>query len=288
MKIRSAACTSPGRIRKNNEDSWAIVQGEHLYVVADGMGGALGGEVASSLTVEALEEFFQSTDTSEVVTWPFMDLGLGDLHASRLLSAVALAHTRIRQVVRERPRLEGMGTTVVAAHVADGHLYLAHVGDSRCYRLRDGRLDRLTKDHTLANRVREDPKFESVSERDLSSISHILLRALGVRTFEAAEIELSVIDLAPGDLLLLCSDGVTDEVADEEIADVIAGHDEPEAAARALVRAANDHGGRDNSTALVIAVEALNQGDSPDDRCGRTTDTWPLRDPEESHAPAFI
>ncbi len=288
MKIRSAACTSPGRIRKNNEDSWTIVGDEHLYVVADGMGGHRGGEVASCLTVEALEEFFLSTDQSEVVTWPFMDLGYGDLHASRLLSAVALAHSRIRQVVRERPRLEGMGTTVVAAHVAEGHLYLAHVGDSRCYRLRDGRLEQLTKDHTLLNRVREDPKFQAVSETDLKRLSHILLRALGVRNFEAAEIELSVIDLAPGDLLLLCSDGVTDELDDDAIADILVRRDPPEATSRELIRAANEHGGRDNCTAVVLQVDALTKTDTPDERCGRPTDTWPLTDPEETQPPSFI
>ena len=288
MKIRSAACTSPGRIRKNNEDAWMILGDEYLYVVADGMGGHLGGEVASSLAVGALEEFFQNTDTTEVVTWPFMDLGLGDLHASRLLSAVALAHMRIRQVVHERPRLEGMGTTVVAAHIADGHLYLAHVGDSRCYRLRDGHLDRLTNDHTLANRVREDPKFESVSDRDLNSISHILLRAIGVSNFESAEIELSVIDLALGDTLLLCSDGVTDELGDDKISEILAADDKPEAATTSLIRATNDNGGRDNCTALVIQVDALAMGKSPDDRCGRATDTWPLQEPEESSAVQFM
>jgi len=282
MKIRSAACTSPGRIRQSNEDAWVILGDEHLYVVADGMGGHLGGAVASSLAVGAVEEFFKSTDDSEVVTWPFMDLGFGDLHASRLLSAVALAHTRIRQVVRERPRLEGMGTTVVAAHVADAHLYLAHVGDSRCYRLREGILKMLTKDHTLANRVREDPKFENVSDRDINSISHILLRALGVANFEAAEIELAVVDLAPGDILLLCSDGLTDEIDDSRIALLLAAYDRPMAAARSLIRAANEHGGRDNCTAMVIHVDALTAGDSPDDRCGRATDVWPTPDPEES------
>ena len=288
MKIRSAASTSPGRVRKENEDAWTIVGDEHLYVVADGMGGHRGGEVASTLTVGALEEFFHSTDTSEVVTWPFMDLGLGDLNASRLLSAVALAHLRIRQVVQERPRLEGMGTTVVAAHIVDGHLYLAHVGDSRCYRLRDGHLHQLTSDHTLANRVRTDPSFENVSDEDLNSINHILVRALGVRTFESAEIELSVVDLAPGDVLLLCSDGVTNELCDEDLSRLLARDDPPELLAPALVRAANDHGGRDNCTALVIRVDALTLDDSPDDRCGRRTDTWPPKSREEATAPGFV
>ena len=257
MKLRSAACSSPGRVRENNEDAWTILQEEHLYVVADGMGGHLGGEVASTLAVVAMEEFFDSTDSTEVATWPFMDLGLGDLHASRLISAIALAHTRIRQVVRERPRLEGMGTTVVAAHFADGQLYLAHVGDSRCYRLREGRIERLTKDHTLANRVREDPSFDAVNDRDLKSIDHVLLRALGVRTFESAEIELTVLDVAAGDTLLLCTDGVTGEVDDESLRDLLARDEPPKSTAEAIIQAANDHGGRDNCTAMVIRVDAV-------------------------------
>jgi len=162
------------------------------------------------------------------------------------------------------------------------------VGDSRCYRLRDGRLEQLTKDHTLLNRVREDPKFQAVSETDLKRLSHILLRALGVRNFEAAEIELSVIDLAPGDLLLLCSDGVTDELDDDAIADILVRRDPPEATSRELIRAANEHGGRDNCTAVVLQVDALTKTDTPDERCGRPTDTWPLTDPEETQPPSFI
>lgn len=257
MKIRSATCTSPGKIRKRNEDSWLIIDEKHLYAVADGMGGRHGGEVASSLAMDALGDFFRSTDSSGVITWPYIDLGHRDLNASRLLSAVAMAHQRIRCATHERPKLDGMGTTTVAAHIANARLYLAHVGDSRCYRLRKGSMVQLTRDHSLSNLVRKDPAFEGLKEEDFGKISHILVRALGIKTFENAEIELSIKDLAPGDTLLLCTDGITNELIDEEISAILAAHDDPSGAARELVDAANAHGGRDNCTALVVRVDAL-------------------------------
>ncbi|MBM4372003.1 MAG: serine/threonine-protein phosphatase [Deltaproteobacteria bacterium] len=257
MKTTSAAATHTGKVRRDNQDAWVIREAEALFAVADGMGGHRGGEVASTIAVDALAEFFGATSSDEDLTWRFRDLGRGDLHASRLLSAIDLGHQRIQATALAHPALAGMGTTVVAAHLAGGRLYLAHVGDSRGYLLRNGRLRLLTSDHSLANQVAADPRFDGVARERVRVLRHVLVRALGIAIYTPADIDLSRRTLHTGDVLLLCSDGVTTELTSYDLGDLLREHDDPADACRAIVDAALAAGGRDNITALVLRVDSL-------------------------------
>ena len=262
MRISSFGCTTVGKVRDHNEDSWLALDSEYLYVVADGMGGHKGGELASSVTVDGIRAFFEQTASPESFTWP-MDLGLRDIHASRLVSAVYAAHRKLCFIVEGRPMLEGMGTTVVAAYLVEDNIHLAHVGDSRCYRLRAGRLEPLTRDHSLLNQVLSDPNFDSLRKEELASISHVLVRALGAPNLEASEIEHHVISLRRDDIFLLCSDGVTNELNDFQISEVLSSGLSPEGTARILIDRANANGGKDNATVLVVRVDQLDSSDLP-------------------------
>ena len=152
MRLDYAATTHVGRVRKVNEDSLLILPDENLFVVADGMGGHGAGDVASSLAVGAIERVFTSTAQRKGVgTWLARVASGDDVHSVRLVGAIKSAHSGILKEIKARPQLMGMGTTVVSCYFADGRLYIAHVGDSRCYCLRGEEFHLLTRDHSLVN-----------------------------------------------------------------------------------------------------------------------------------------
>lgn len=226
MRLRVGARTDVGRVRKGNEDSYTA--SEPLFAVADGMGGHQGGEVASSLALEVI--------------------GKGD---GTLEELVREANDAVYRRAAQDPGLAGMGTTLTVLRADDEVLRLAHVGDSRAYLLRAGKLQRLTKDHTVVERLVDEGRL-TPEEAEIHPQRSILTRALGVD--EALQVDQESIEPRAGDRLLLCSDGLTGMVDEDRIARILTENADPQAAADALVAAANEAGGQDNVTAVVIDV----------------------------------
>jgi serine/threonine protein phosphatase PrpC len=232
---RAAGVTDTGRRRRQNED--AFVCDPPLFAIADGMGGAQAGELASRLAAAAIEEAGAAAGDEHAVVW-----------------AVRTANARIFEHSLTDPAVAGMGTTATVALV-DEHaatLTVAHVGDSRAYRYRDGGLEQLTTDHSL---VAELVRSGRLTEAEAATHPHrsVITRALG--TEAEVEVDTRVVELAPGDLVLLCSDGLSAMVRDDEIARLLdASGCDPYVAAETLVRAANAAGGEDNVTVVVFEL----------------------------------
>jgi len=279
VQVRIEGATDIGKRRSRNEDSWLVLAGENLVVVADGMGGHGGGDLASQIAVKALRDFFERTGVEAEVTWPHVamddELNLDDVSASRLVSAIQFAHRCIALEVQRDPKLAGMGTTIVCALFAEGKVYVAHVGDSRCYCLSDGSLWQITDDHTLANHVRK--RFEDLSNEQevrLDSLKHVVVRALGGSDLSDAQVDLTILEPAAGDLFLLCSDGLTGELGDTEIRQILTGGEDLGVMCDTLVERANEAGGRDNITVALARVDGL----SEKGRRRRSKDRRPLDD----------
>ncbi len=245
LRIDAAARTHRGR-RPNNEDAHVVDLDRQLFVVADGMGGYEGGEVASRLVVHTVHDFFVLDETDEERTWPFgVDSARGFVE-NQLACAIRLANLEV--VARRRGRLAKMGSTVVALAIDGDRAVLAHVGDSRIYRLRRGNLEQLTRDHSFYAQL----EAMGVVERP-EGLGHVITRAIGFG--DDAAPDLRVEPLAPGDVFLLCSDGLSEPLDAGAIASMLAQGD-PGEAAEGLVRAAYDAGGTDNITAVVVRCDA--------------------------------
>jgi PPM family protein phosphatase len=239
MRLSSFAGSDVGRARSGNEDSYFC--GRTVFAVADGLGGHQGGEVASAAAVAPLAPL----DGRELAT---------PAEAAEVLAAaIQEANSAILERAAGDPSLWGMGTTMTAAAItADGHLQLAHVGDSRAYLLRDGALEQLTTDHTvvaeLVRRGRLTPELAAIHpERS------ILTRAVGLDPRIPVDTP-DPLDLRPGDQHLLCSDGLTEAVPDVTIAELLSANEDGEAACRSLIDAANEAGGPDNITVVLVRV----------------------------------
>jgi PPM family protein phosphatase len=238
---RSASLTDTGRRRRHNED--AYVAEPPLFAVADGMGGAQAGELASSLAAEALRD-----DTSQRE-------GGGEQRVDELIQA---ANRRVYERQSEDATASGMGTTMTVALVEDGRVAIGHVGDSRAYLVRDRRLEQLTEDHSLVAELVRSGKL-SPEEADTHPQRSVITRALG--TDPDVDVDTFSVETKPGDLFLLCSDGLTSMVDDETIlSEVERNRGDLGAAAKALVRAANKGGGEDNIT--VVFFEIADTGDT--------------------------
>ncbi len=239
--FRIAGATDVGIVRRVNQDAYSIFldpdRRELLLVVADGLGGHRGGEVASRLAVDAIGREVRKAS------------GEPD---ERLRSAVLAANRDILEAAHDDPALVGMGTTIVVVLLADtGSSFVAHVGDSRLYRLRGEHVDALTEDHSLvATLVREG--VLSIEEARVDPRRNQILRALGVRA--DLEVDVAPIQMLPGDRYLLCSDGLHGLVDDDEIRTLAASDREPAGIVRSLIDAANERGGTDNITCLVASL----------------------------------
>jgi protein phosphatase len=237
--VTAVGRTDPGLRRKHNEDSYAILEDHHLFVIADGMGRHAAGEVASKLCVEVMGEAFAKNQ--------FADLTAQDglpRRARQLRASIQLANERILNEARMNDAYHGMGTTVVSAYFSPNNqrVYIGHVGDSRCYRLRDGKLKQLTNDHTLG----------AVGIQGKSS--NVLSRAVGVE--EDVDVDVTMESPLPGDIYLLCSDGLSRMATDEEIGAILAAETaDLEEANKKLIDLANSRGGRDNITTILVRVD---------------------------------
>lgn len=250
MKIAYHALSDVGRKRKGNEDSLFVNPEQHLFVVADGMGGHAAGEVASKVAVDSINEFVCMTSGDEEITWPF---GVDDqlsYDGNRLKTAIRYANGKVLDATRESAEYEGMATTVVAALASDATVNLAHVGDSRAYLYREGEFRQLTSDHSWVNEQIRGGLISADQARS-HPLRNVVTRALGGRA--EIDVEMQVHDAQPGDVLLLCSDGLTTMVPDADIARLLAeAGTDVESAARRLVDEANARGGEDNITVLVL------------------------------------
>jgi len=244
MPFEYAGLTDVGRKREHNEDSLLVAPDHHLMVVADGMGGHLAGEVASNIAVNTIEWFFKSIVADPEATWPFRMDRRYDEHANQLTVSIHLANSRIREAALEENK-RGMGTTVVAALMADNKAYVAWVGDSRGYVLRQGKLEPLTVDHSLQNELLRTGR---IRPQDLANFQHknVITRALGMG--DKVDIDLQQIDLQPDDIIVVCCDGLTGMLEDERIAEIIAAETDLKVACQKLIEAANMAGGTDNIT----------------------------------------
>ncbi|HVO56171.1 MAG TPA: Stp1/IreP family PP2C-type Ser/Thr phosphatase [Dongiaceae bacterium] len=250
MQILSGGATHVGMVRTNNEDCFRIVPPLNLFVLADGMGGEAHGEVASALAVETVVKDCLDEDGTSTEL-PTDDRPGTSAKARRLMSAIQLANKRIFRSAEEHPEQEGMGATLTAAWIQGSQLSIGHVGDSRVYLLRSGSLEQLTSDHSLvAEQVRRG--ILSASEAEHSNLQSVLLRALG--TQPEVDVDVEQVVLFPGDVLVLCSDGLTRMVTDPEIAGTLLSEPDPQRAADKLVALANENGGADNVTVIVISV----------------------------------
>ena len=227
-----------GRIRRRNEDNFLVMPERSLFVVADGMGGYAGGDVASALAVEAIGYAFE-TNTFEGKTESEQDV---PRRGRELACAVQMANQAILARATADKALEGMGTTVVAARFSPNkqRVYIGHVGDSRCYRVRGNSIKQLTTDHTFRGLGMDGPG------------SHHLYQAVGIR--RRINIDIVVDKPRPSDIYLLCSDGLSKMARDEQIRDVIVAEPDLEAAVYGLIEVANDRGGKDNITVILVKV----------------------------------
>jgi serine/threonine protein phosphatase PrpC len=243
--------TNVGMKRKHNEDTYAVLDDVHLYVVADGMGGHASGEVAAHMAVETLKEFFEVTNADPEATWPYkMDKTRG-YEENRLITGIKLANLRIHEAAQRDDRLRGMGTTVVAILAVDDGVLVAHVGDSRVYRFRDNELELLTEDHSLLN---DYIKMKKLTAEEIAAFPHknVIVRALGMK--DNVKVDVLLDRPKPGDIYLLCSDGLAGPITDDEIHEVLSHGQDLKATCTALIARANDKGGPDNITVVLAKV----------------------------------
>jgi PPM family protein phosphatase len=237
-----AGTTDVGRQRSTNEDS--LVVSPPFFAVADGMGGAKAGEVASGLAVKVLEEHEDSQEPAE----------------AQLSAILREANRRIYELATSDESRRGMGTTLTAAKLDDGDVSLAHVGDSRAYRLRDGALEQITKDHSLVAELERSGQISAEAAEHHPQRS-IITRALGPEP--DVEVDTYTVPGRAGDVFLLCSDGLTGMVSDDEVTTILRNADSLQEAADELVRAANQSGGKDNITVVLFRLEeALDEAEA--------------------------
>jgi protein phosphatase len=253
MKVVCEARSDVGRKRKGNEDSLFLNPEQKLFVVADGMGGHAAGEVASRVAVDAINEFVTLTGGNEEITWPFgLDESIS-YEGNRLKTAIRHANRRVLEATRESAEYEGMATTVAAVLVDGDTAHLAHVGDSRIYLWSEGGISQLTNDHSWVNEQIQSGVISAEQARS-HPLRNVVTRALGGRADLLVDVQQR--RMRAGDVLLLCSDGLTTMIGDEEIARILGeASGDVARAATALVDEANERGGEDNITVVLLKFE---------------------------------
>jgi len=242
--------TNVGMKRTHNEDNFSIIPDENLVIVADGMGGHASGEVASKMAVGALREFFEATAEGPGATWPYKMDKARSYEENRLVTGVKLANLRIFESAQREPCLRGMGTTIVVAVAVREGLIIGHVGDSRVYRIRDGKIDQMTEDHSLLN---DYLKMRKLTEEEIANFPHknVIVRALGMK--EVVKVDARVEQPHAGDIFLLCSDGLSGPVTDPDLLRIVEENKgDLKTACSRLIARANENGGPDNISAVLV------------------------------------
>lgn len=244
IALITSGSTHVGRVRSSNQDSFLLNDTMKLFIVADGMGGHAGGEIASQLCVQKIQEYL------EKFPGKFTEKNNDNEILSELAKAVNFASARIYEHSIEQPALRGMGTTASAIKVIGSKAYCAHVGDSRIYLVRSGFLYQITYDHSLVN---EQIRAGVLTPEDAEQhhLKNVITRSVGYQ--EEEDVDTMLVDLFPGDLLLICSDGLHGKVNNEEISNIT--RELGPAAVEPLIQMANDRGGEDNITVVIIKVQ---------------------------------
>ncbi|MBU0505978.1 MAG: Stp1/IreP family PP2C-type Ser/Thr phosphatase [bacterium] len=251
MKIEAFGLSDVGKKRTRNEDSFLVSDDLNLYVVADGMGGHSGGEYASRLAVATIEEVLSSMNTDPEATVISGVNSEETEFGDRLKYAIEVAGQKIFDQALYDPDLKGMGTTITSVLIDEKTAYVANVGDSRVYLAREGeKLEQLTQDHSL---VSEQMQAGLISETDAKKhkLKNIITRSVGYQ--EEVEIDLKKVDIKENDKILLCSDGLTNMLDDEEINEIVLTNN-VQTACRKLIKEANNNGGDDNITVVVCSL----------------------------------
>lgn len=242
MKIESFGASDIGLVRLNNEDVWAQLPEQQIFILADGMGGHKAGEVAANETVVSLCQFlkkmYKKTNSVEDCIKIFN-------------KGVEQANDRILALAAKNREMEGMGTTLCLVQIIHNNILYAHIGDSRIYRLRKGRLTRLTRDHSLKDKLIATGELDESHSRNFP-YKNVITRAIGTQKNVAAEIQSSTVEL--NDLYFLCSDGLTDALTDEQILSTIQSSSSTQEAVEELILEAKKAGGEDNITLLMLKV----------------------------------
>ena len=250
MKLSSAGRTHVGMKRTHNEDSLRLFREENLYIVADGMEGHASGEVASQMSVETLAEFFRSTAEDDEVTWPYKLEKGRKYEENRVVTGVKLSNRRIFESAARDAKLKGMGTTIVVTFFVNETI---HVGDSRVYRYRAGELFQITEDHSLLN---DYIKMRQLTPEEIEAFPHknVIVRALGMK--ETVQVDIATEQPQAGDVYLLCSDGLNGMLTDADMEAILAEEEgDLDKSCEALIDAANQNGGTDNITVILIRYE---------------------------------
>lgn len=254
MKLRSFGITDVGLKRNHNEDDFFRSDDLAVYLVADGMGGHAAGEVASHASVQTISEFCERYAKDSSLTWPFgYDTRLSD-EGNALITGIQLANQTVCKMQQQRPELSGMGTTIAALRMTSEQALVAHVGDSRVYRFRHNQLELLTSDHSWVNEQLQK-NIITPEEARTHRYKNVITRALGNRNELEIDVRLETIE--PGDIFLLCSDGLSGMIPDEEMARILAHtKDDIRNCANTMVAKANEAGGHDNISVVIVACLA--------------------------------
>ncbi len=253
MKLICAGMTDVGNAREHNEDDFYLSEGnEALCVVADGMGGHRSGEVASAMAIKAMVEYYRETMSEEDFSSESVNgEDTVDLIQRRLRQAVLKANSAVFTAASDSELYRGMGTTVVSGYFTNEGVYFANIGDSRAYRLRDGKLQQRTEDHSLAN---EYVRMGILAAEDIEYFPYknVITRACGLT--DEVEVDVHYEELQVGDLFLFCTDGLTDMVRDNQIEEMLVEEQDIEVLCKQLVDRANQNGGDDNITLILAKV----------------------------------
>lgn len=251
MNFIAAGLSDVGLQREHNEDSFCILPEHRLFIVADGMGGHRAGDVASKMATHSIATFFEATSTEDA-TWPFAFDPHLSVEENRLLTGIKLANQKIFQASIKHREVHGMGTTVVGALFSKerNRLYVAHVGDSRAYRIRDGEISQLTRDHSLLNDYLA--AIPDMTEEQISEVpKNVITRALGMQ--DSVAVDMVPDQPEPGDIYVLCSDGLSGMIEDPDLQNIVVECEgDMEFAATRLVQTANENGGEDNITVVTV------------------------------------
>ena len=250
IPVKAAGETNVGMKRTHNEDNYALLEEEDLFIVCDGMGGHASGEVASQMAIEALKNFFKDTREDPDITWPYKMDRSRRYEENRLITGIKLANLRIYEASKRDSKYHGMGTTMVCVYFVGEGAYLAHVGDSRIYRIRTGLIEQVTEDHSLLN---DYIKMKKLSANEIENFPHknVIVRALGMK--ESVKVDVFYELPRPGDIYLLCSDGLSGEVTDQRMLEIVdANYRNLQECCHKLISEANRNGGHDNITVVLV------------------------------------
>ncbi|MCC5876747.1 MAG: Stp1/IreP family PP2C-type Ser/Thr phosphatase [Candidatus Sumerlaeia bacterium] len=252
LKIQAAGLSDRGLKRAHNEDSLSVVPDLGLFIVADGMGGHNAGEVASRQAIESIVEFLRDT-ASNGDEWPIPKDPNLSLAENRIVCAIKMANRDVCRLSMEHPEYHGMGTTLVGALLSEegSNISVAHVGDSRCYRLRNSQLEKITLDHSWVEEQLQRGII-TLEEAKNHRWKNVITRALGNKL--EVDVEVQTFDTQPGDLFLLCSDGLSGMVDDQKMEDAVLAEPDLEVLAQELIRQANEAGGHDNISLILIRM----------------------------------